>query len=53
MDRENQIEMIKKYGNKNSCYILFEGGGKLSASFSRVCKDRIYENCTILAEQRL
>ncbi len=26
MNRENQIEMIKKYGNKNSCYIPFEGG---------------------------
>lgn len=26
MDRENQIEMIRKYGNKNSCYIPFEGG---------------------------
>ena len=25
MNRENQIEMIKKYGNKNSCYIPFEG----------------------------
>ena len=27
MERENQIEMIKKYGNKNSCYVPFEGGG--------------------------
>ena len=26
MERTNQIEMIKKYGNKNSCYIPFIGG---------------------------
>lgn len=25
MDRENQLEMIKKYGNKNSCYKPFIG----------------------------
>ena len=24
---EKVIENIKKYGNKNSCYIPFEGGG--------------------------
>ena len=26
MDRENQIEMIRKYGNRNSCDIPFVGG---------------------------
>ena len=26
MKRDDQIEMIKIYGNKNSCYIPFEGG---------------------------
>lgn len=26
MDRTNQIEMIKKYGNKNGCYKPFIGG---------------------------
>jgi len=39
MERENQIEMIKKYGNKNSCYVPFEGGVSYplhSADFVRV-----------------
>ena len=26
MDREQQFEMIKKYGNKHSCYKPFVGG---------------------------
>lgn len=26
MERENQFEMIKRYGNNNSCYIPFVGG---------------------------
>lgn len=26
MERNNQLEMIKKYGNKNSCYKPFVGG---------------------------
>lgn len=53
MERENQIEMIKKYGNKNSCYIPFIGGGKLSTSFSRFCKDGIFADSTDFIIQRL
>ena len=39
MERENQIEMIKKYGNKNSCYVPFIGAITYplhSADFVRV-----------------
>ena len=39
MDREKQIEMIRKFGNKNSCYKPFIGGITYplhSADFVRV-----------------
>lgn len=26
MERENQVEKIKIYGNRNGCYVPFEGG---------------------------
>lgn len=53
MERENQIEMIRKYGNKNSCYIPFEGGVLLSITFSRLCKSRVSENSTNFIIERL
>ena len=53
MDRENQIEMIKKYGNKNSCYIPFEGGVLLSPTYGRLRKSRFSEDSTYVVIERL
>ena len=53
MERENQIEMIKKYGNKNSCYVPFEGGGLLSLAYGRFCSYRFPEDSTDFIIERL
>lgn len=46
---EKVIENIKKYGNKNSCYIPFDGGGILSAWFTGFCPYRFLQICPTLS----
>ena len=50
---EKVIENIKKYGNKNSCYIPFDGGGILSAWFTGFCPYRVYANMSNFISKRL
>ena len=47
------IENIRKYGNKNSCYIPFLGGGILSTEKSRLCTYRVYGNMPDNISKRL
>ena len=53
MNREEQIEMIKRYGNKNSCYVPFEGGGVISLAHIGLRKNRIHEDSTHFISERL
>jgi len=53
MERENQVEKINIYGNRNGCYVPFEGGGIVPTLLNGICQNRIYEDSTFTSEQRL
>ena len=53
MERENQIEMIKKYGCRNSCYVPFIGGVSYPLHSADFVRTGIYENSTNFIIERL
>ena len=53
MEINEQLEMIRKYGNKNSCYTPFIGGGTLSDRLRRICQNRIHEDLSNFGCKRL